>query len=126
MVTMTRSEQAGSNLLSPGIQPWRYFERAYPALGPAEWISLPDAAFPVSVVVSFPGISGGAANLEATSSTMDTIVNMGSVNPLAPFSPIVYQISTDTIIATTTFLVQGHTAIRLNIVGGTVAISVRC
>jgi hypothetical protein len=47
------------------------------------------------------------------------------VSPAGVFSPIVYPVQ-DMVQNITSVLVEGETAIRMNVVGGTVAISVRC
>lgn len=123
MISMTRNDGAPSNIGQPGLTTYRYYEKTYTGVGPQEWIILPDAVGKSKVVISFPAGSGGAF-LEGTSSPGDVIAGYG-VNPIGAYSPIVYPL-TDSVTDITPVLVQGETAVRINIAGGPAAISVRC
>ena len=123
MVSMTRSDAAQSNISQPGLQPWKYYEKMYTTSGPQEWITMPDCK-KVGVVISFPS-GPAAAFLEGTCSPYDAIQSLGGVNPIGAYSPILVPI-TDTVTDVTSLVTQGWTAIRINSLGGNVAISVRC
>jgi hypothetical protein len=124
-VTMVRNtpDYRKSNT-TPGVGPVQWYETQYKLPGPQEWIFLPDA-FQVKVVLSFP--AGGAAFIEGTSSPPEILLGeSGATDQTGGASPIVYPL-TDTVTDVTPLLVNGETAIRVNVLGGTrVAISVRC
>jgi len=132
MISMTRNQQAGSNTrpsapLTFGSTPsYEFYEQVYSTPGPQEWITLPDSG-QSKVVISFP-TGSGTAFLEGTCSPPDMLGASGQeigVSPAGVFSPIVYPVQ-DMVQNITSVLVEGETAIRMNVVGGTVAISVRC
>jgi hypothetical protein len=134
MISMTRNEEAGSNtrpanvITFGNVPSYKYYEQVYFTIGPQEWITLPDAG-QSKVVVTFP-TGTGSAMLEGTASPPDMCYNpsQGSLSPLnyrGPFSPATYPI-VDTITEPTGVIIQGDTAIRLNIIGAPAAISVRC
>ena len=132
MISMTRNPAVGSNALpsAPGNEyytpSYQFYEMVYNTLGPQEWITLPDAG-QSKVVVSFPNGTGSAV-LEGTCSPPEMVSPQGGLSPLntrGAFSPFAYPI-TDSITEPTGILVQGDTAIRLNVIGAPAAISVRC
>jgi hypothetical protein len=114
MIQMSRSEGATSNYgRSSGA--FRIYEKQYSTLGPQEWITFPDAG-QSKVVISFQ--SPGAAFLEGSCSC-PTATNAGLL------TPVVYPL-TDTVTDVTQVTIEGDAAIRLNVLGGSAVISVRC
>jgi hypothetical protein len=124
-VSMTRNEMGGggsSNYSRPDAGPWRYYEMSYKTVGPQEWIFLPDVG-KSKVVLMFP--FPGAAFIEGSCSPVEDILQ-NIADPTEVFSPGIYPL-TDTVQDTTQLLVEGETAIRVNVVGGTnIIICVRC
>lgn len=124
---------------SAGSELKQYYEQIYTA-GVQEWILLPDCLYPVAVAINFQ-TGGGGATLEATwspPSTLGIISSQGSVWPTGPQQPANYGgpfiipwafsiDGTDIYVLTgpSYTLVQGPTAIRLNVQSGTATISVR-
>jgi len=127
MVSMTRNPQSGSNTRPVfGVGSYEYYEQVYTTVGPQEWIALPDAG-QCKVTISFPSGAGGAY-LEGTTSPPDMLGAVGQeigISPLGAYSPVHYVIQ-DEVNADTVVVTQGDTAIRVNVMGGTVGISVRC
>ena len=114
MISMSRSEGAGSNYgKQAGV--FRIYEKQYLTVGPQEWITLPDAG-QSKVVVSF--LTAGSAFIEGSCSPPDA-TNAGLI------TPVTYAI-TDTVSDTTAVTLNGESMIRLNVLGGTAVISVRC
>ena len=113
---------------------YQFYEAIYTVPGPQEWISMPQLGpgmVDCSVTVSFP--SGlGQCTLEGTTSPA-CIVN-GTQVPKGYAGPAVYNLPGHPLDANgqqtyitdiTNFLIQGPTAIRINLVGGSCMISVR-
>ena len=130
VVSMTRNQQAGSNCRPNILGAYQEYEQIYTTLGPQEWIALPDAG-QSKVSVSFPTGTGSAV-LEGTCSPADMLYpasqNEQAVSPankFGAFSPIAYSIS-DSITEITAIVIQGDSAIRLNVIGAPAVISVRC
>lgn len=123
--TISRNSEAGSNLgnkTSPANTPrfCRYFEQVYTEAGFTEWLLLPDAGI-YKVCISFPtGV--GSAQLRGTCSPPDVIT--GQSPAVTATSPVGYDLS-EMVTDTTAILVQGDSAIRLNIGTGPVCLSVR-
>lgn len=117
--------QSVSNYENPSSSgPFVYYEQTYTSAGPQEWIFLPDAVSPCKVCISFQ--APGAAFLEGTASPPNDVNGIAVPGTQGLAVPVPYTI-VDVVTDTTAQLVQGDTAIRLNIVGGTsVTISVRC
>ena len=126
MAFMTRNQGAGSNTKgqwqTPANSSVEFYEQIYTTAGPQEWITLPDSG-QSKVVISFPNGPGGAF-LEGTCSPGDLLVGQGK-SPTSPYTPVVYPL-TDQVNDVTPVLVQGDTAIRINITSGIAALSVRC
>ena len=132
MVSMTRNTAAGSNtppsagMIFGSTPCYQFYEQVYTTQGAQEWITMPDAG-QSKVTIAFPS-GNGAAFLEATCSPPDMLGAPGQeigVSPAGAFSPIVYPLQ-DTVNNITTVIIEGDMAIRINNLGGTVAISVRC
>jgi hypothetical protein len=122
---ITRNQQAGSNLDNKtrpdtGPQYVQFYEQVFTVPGPSEWFILPDPG-PVKVCISFPSGSG-SAQLQGTCSPPGVIT--GIETSLVAGSPVFYDLS-ETVSATTAILVQGESAIRLNVGYGPAAISIR-
>lgn len=109
----------GSNTANPGQsnsnwQSFHFFEKTYTTTGAQEWIYLSDAGV-FGVTISFP--VAGSGIVEMTTSPPDIAMAGQAVN---------VQVGTGTISTSTTYIVQGATAIRLNIATGTqVKLSIR-
>lgn len=102
--------------------PFVFYEQTYTDVGPREWIYLPDC-MPVKVVVS--GTGAWSAFIEGTASPPNDIEGILVPGTVGVPIPITYPL-TDTVTDVTPILVQGETAIRINSLGGTVSVSVRC
>jgi hypothetical protein len=125
MIIINRNAAISSNTLPTargftGNGEFRFYETLYVTTGPQEWIILPDTGI-VGVILSFP--QAGAAYLQATCSPPD-IVSGQNVSPLGNYAPVVFTLQ-DVVTDLTFVSVAGPTAIRLNIEGGSCAISVR-
>jgi hypothetical protein len=131
---MTRNPQAGSNtrpanvVTFGNVPSYQFYEQVYSTVGPQEWITLPDSG-QSKVYISFP-TGSGSAFLQGTCSPPDMCYNpsQGSLSPLnyrGPYSPVLLDL-TDGVTDITAITIEGESAIRLNVLGGTAAISVRC
>ena len=123
MISLTRNQQAGSNARPSNVGSYHQYEKAYNTVGPQEWITLPDTLAPCKVCVSFP--QPGSAIIEGTCSPAEILQGTGT-DTTGGWSPVFYPLA-EMVTDTTQILVQGDTAIRLNILAGTIVIiSVNC
>ena len=127
MAMMTRNVAAGSNTRgpqNPATSPYvEFYEQLYATLGPQEWILLPDAG-QSKVVLSFPK-GAGFAFLDGTCSP-PTVAMGQEVSPLGAYAPVIYPLVDPPVTDTTQVLIEGDSAIRVNVLSGSVGISVRC
>ena len=115
---------------------YQFYETIYTIAGPQEWIIMPGIGQfggpSASVTVSFPGTPGSCI-LEGTDSPSHIVDGtqvpkgyQGPVPYLVPGYPIDPSSGLpNPIIDITHFLIQGPTAIRINLIGGSAMISVR-
>lgn len=118
----------GANIWNtPSGKPMQFYEARYTGAGGQEWIFAPDAGpWYVSLYFNYPG--GGAAFIEGSDEHPDDILgrtnNAGSVPAVCGVNHT-YPL-TDTVTDTTRIKVEGCTAIRVNVLGGTVDVCTRC
>lgn len=123
-ISMQASAVGMDNYIHPvsaGPASYNFYETVYQKTGKQEWIIMPGlgcGGISASVTLSFP--LGGSAFIEATTSPASVV--SGTFSP--SYSPVVYPIC-DAVQDTTNLTIQGPTAIRVNVVGGTPMISVR-
>ena len=123
------SQPGASTWNTPAARPVQFFEARYATAGPQEWIYAPDAG-PWYVTLYFMGQGGGAAFLEGTDEGITDITG----TPMSPPTPWNAQLLaaqhnyplTDTVTDVTRVKVEGATAVRVNVVGGTVDVTARC
>jgi hypothetical protein len=114
---------------------YQFYETIYTISGPQEWIIMPQlgpGTVDASVTVSFP-TGAGAVSLEGT--TSPACIIDGKFTPKGYAGPVTYMLAGHPIdpntgfqmnlTDTTNFLIQGPTAIRINLLGGSCMISVR-
>ena len=114
---------------------YKFYETIYTLAGPQEWIKMPGIGLwggpAASVTVSFP-LGVGSCILEGTDSP--NCVIDGTVTPKGYAGPVTYLVpghpfdnngAPSPITDITHFLIQGPTAIRINLAGGSAMISVR-
>ena len=127
MPYMTRnpSQPGVSNYeTSPG-QAIQFFEERYTTPGPQPWIYAPDAGR--WAVTVFFNMGAGAAFIEGTDESPNDIQGVippGS-DPVRISSSHYYPL-TETVTDATRIIVEGCTAVRINVLGGTVDVTARC
>ena len=121
--------------VAAGPASYQFYETIYTNVGPQEWIIMPsigNGGIAGSVTISFPN-GQGACFIEGTTSPAHIVdgtqVPKGYAGPVPylvaghPIDPNTGTVSEVTEI--TNFTIQGPTAIRVNLTGGTAMISVR-
>ncbi len=123
----TPGQPGQSNYDSP-VGPYQFYEQRYVTVGPQEWIFAPDSGA-MYVTIFFP--TGGAAFIESTDEGPTDINSLG-LPANAPSSltglPIHYGHNypqTATVSDVVRVKIEGATAIRVNLVGGSCDITVR-
>lgn len=124
-----------SNYENPTVGPYQFYEARYVTAGPQEWIFAPDAGA-MYVTVFFP--QGGAAFIEGTDESPADInasyttaglpQNLPSSNPMTVTPLLHYSHNyplTDIVTDVTRIKVEGCTAVRINVVGGSADVTVR-
>ena len=138
--TLTRTPQnpGGSNYENQGYTPVKYYEARYTATGPNEWIYGPGDGEPWFVTVYFLASGGGSAFIEGSDEAPSDIQKQNSLvvpNPPPPGLPatlipgtgnIHTYALTDTVTDTTRVMVQGSTAVRINLIGGVADVTATC
>lgn len=132
-LTRTPSPAGASTYDTPPGRPVQFLEARYTSTGPQEWIFAPDAGA-IYVTLFFP-LGGGAAFIEGTDEGPSD-VNAGAsapenINPANPVSRTLAHFQhfyplTDTVTDITRIKVEGCSAVRVNVIGGTVDVTVRC
>ena len=109
----------------PASGPFAFYEAVYSTPGPQEWVFLPGFA-KAKVCISFP--AQGSAFLEGTVSPPNDAERRADAvlaSAAAVFSPAVYPL-TDHVVDTTVLTIEGDTAVRVNVLGGSkVVLSIR-
>ena len=109
-------------------KPMQFYEARYATPGPQEWIFAPDAG-PWYVTLFFNVSGGGAAFLEGCDEwpedMLDQFDKLSGGFPAVCAAHHNYPL-TDTAIDTIRVKVEGSTGVRVNVVGGTVDVTVRC
>ena len=129
MPNMTRTPQqpGASNYENQGggKSPVQFYEKRYYTSGPQEWIYAPDAG---RMAVTLYFLQGAAsAYLEGTDESPNDILSFDAGNNMpAPFASEHRYALTDTVTDTTRVIVEACTAVRVNVIGGTVDVTVRC
>jgi hypothetical protein len=123
------SQPGASTWNTPSGRPVQFYEARYATPGPQEWIYAPDAG-PWYVTLYFLVSGGGAAFLEGTDEGISDITGTPLSPPTPELAPVLavthtYNL-TDTVIDTVRIKVEGATAVRVNVVGGTVDVTARC
>ena len=119
----------GANIWNtPSGRPMQFYEARYNTVGPQEWIMAPDAG-PWYVTLYFNAPGGGAAFIEGSDECPEDI--LGQFDKLSGGVPAVCNVNhtyplTDTVIDIVRVKVEGATAIRVNVLGGTVDVTARC
>lgn len=119
----TPNPPGASNFDTPAGRPVQFYEQRYETIGPQEWIYAPDAG-PMYVTI-FP-VGSSSAFLEGTDEPpadaggTATIVANRSLYGSTHYYPI-----TDTVTDITRTEVRGCTAVRVNVLGGAVDVTVR-
>jgi hypothetical protein len=121
--------------VSAGPASYQFYETIYTNIGPNEWIIMTSIGYGgicASVTVSFPN-GTGTCFLEGTTSPAHVVD--GTQVPKGCAGPVCYPVqghpidpndgSILEITQITNFTIQGPTAIRINLTGGTAMISVR-
>ena len=128
MAYMTRNAtQPGASNFSTPSGPNQFYEQRYTTAGPQEWIYAPDVG-PWYVTIYFPN-GPGAAFIEGSDEPPSDVGNT-QTNSYVTSLPVysaqhVYPI-TDHVVDITRVKIEGATAIRVNVLGGTVDVTVRC
>jgi hypothetical protein len=128
MPNMTR------NPSQPGVSNWeardgsyvQFYEQRYSTPGPQEWIFAPDAG-PMYVTLYFVN-GAGSAFLEGSDEAPNDIsmIPPNSVVAALPYYNNDHKYPlTDTVVDTTRVKVEGCTAVRVNVLGGSVDVTVR-
>jgi hypothetical protein len=127
MPVMTRNpyEPGAGNYENPSPGPFQFYEQRYTFAGPQEWIFSPDGAR-MAITVFFP-LGGGSCFIEGSDeSPFDINKTLPSrIIPGDKGNIHIYPI-TDTIQDTTRVVVEACTAVRVNVLGGTVDVTVHC
>lgn len=117
VITLTRAPNNPSqysNTVTPQARQFEWYETTYTSTGAKDWFTIPDF-YGVSVTLSFSSSSG---SIEATDSPPD-VVESGS--------PVVVTWPAGVVSTTTSEVLQGFTAFRVNVASGaSVTLSVRC
>ena len=113
---------------NPNGGPSRYLELQYGAngvVGPQEWIYAPDAGRWAVTIFFLNG--PGSAFIEGTDMSPFDLQGIDPENPLAPQggSYMIYPL-TDIVSDTTRVIVQCCSAVRINVLGGTVNVTACC
>lgn len=123
----TPGQPGQSNYDSP-VGPYQFYEQRYVTVGPQEWIFAPDSGA-MYVTLFFP--TEGAAFIESTDEG-PTDINApklpATASPAQTGVPLSYSHNypqTDTVVDHVRIKVEGVTAIRVNLVGGSCDITVR-
>lgn len=115
-----------SNFENPNGGPVQFLEARYTGVGPQEWIYAPDSG-EWAVTMFFLEVGGGSAFLEGTD---EPPCDVGGTCPASPRPDVLneqhfYPI-TETVTDTTRVIVKCCTAVRVNVLGGTVDVTARC
>jgi hypothetical protein len=115
---------------TPDSNPVQFFEDRYNSPGPQEWIFAPDSG-PWYVTLYFVVSGGGAAYLEGSDEAPSDILSSNISPPASVKLAALYGNEhryplTETVIDTVRVKVEGATAVRVNVVGGTVDLTARC
>jgi hypothetical protein len=116
-ITLTRTPNQTSqvsNTVNPQARQFEWYETTYTTTGPQTWFTIPDFNG-VSVTLS---MSSSTASVECTDSPPD-VVDSGS--------PVIVTWPAGVVGVTTSALLIGFTAFRVNVAtGSSVKVSVRC
>ena len=136
-MTRTPMQPGGSNWENQNYAPVKYYEARYNSTsqtpGPQEWIYGPGDSQPWAITIYFLA-GAGSAFIEGTDEAPgDTqglypwSVPPTPPNPLVPGPNNIHTYAlTDTVSDTTRVIVRSCTAVRVNVTGGTVDVTVCC
>jgi hypothetical protein len=127
MPYMTRNaSQPGVGSYTNPLGPNQFYEQRYTTVGPQEWIYAPDAG-PWYVTLYFTA-GPGSAFIEGTDEGPSDITGTAPNSSVAalPVWKVDHRYNwTDTVTDTTRVEIRGSTAVRVNVVGGTVDVTAR-
>lgn len=106
-LTNNSLQQGSSYTTNPAASRWQFVEKTYTSGTTQEWIYLPESGI-ASVTLS---VSASTASVECTDSPPDIVEGGGT--------PVTIAWPAGIVSATTTILLQGFTAFRVNIATGT-------